>query len=82
LGTKAAFAPRATHVQVQSEQLIVQLADSRQIRVPLAWFPRLQAGSPEQCAGWRLIGEGSGIHWDELDEDVSVAGLLGLRREV
>jgi hypothetical protein len=58
--------------------LIVQLADGRQISVPLAWFPRLQAGTSEQQAGWQLMGEGTGIRWEALDEDISVAGLLGL----
>ena len=75
---RANTAPRATQVQVEREQLIVQLADGRQIGIPLAWFPRLQAGTPEQQAGWRLMGEGTGIRWDTLDEDISVAGLLGL----
>ncbi len=76
--TKATLIPRARQVQVGSGQLIVQLADEREIRVPLAWFPRLQAGTPEQRASWHLIGGGVGIHWDKLDEDVSVPGLLGL----
>jgi hypothetical protein len=78
LDTKATLVPRATAVQVGSAQLIVQLADEREIRVPLAWFPRLQSGTPEQRSKWRLMGEGSGIRWEELDEDISVAGLLGL----
>lgn len=75
---RAHLAPRATDVKIEGKHLKVQLADERQISVPLAWFPRLQAGTPEQQAGWRLMGEGIGIRWDALDEDVSVAGLLGL----
>lgn len=71
-------APRAIQVQVEAERIMVQLADGRQVSAPLSWFPRLQAGTPEQQAEWRLIGEGTGIHWETLDEDISVAGLLGL----
>ncbi len=77
MGRKASFAPRATQVQVTSERLIVWLTDRHQFQAPLAQFPRLQAGTPEQCNGWHLIGSGMGIHWEELDEDVSIARLLG-----
>lgn len=54
----------------------VRLADGREISVPLEWYPRLRDASPEQRSRWRLIGRGVGIHWDEIDEDLSVAGLL------
>lgn len=77
LGRKASFAPRATQVQVTSEHLLVWLADGHQIQVPLAQFPRLQTGTPVQRNQWRLIGGGTGIHWEALDEDVSIARLLG-----
>jgi hypothetical protein len=66
----------ATNVRFDEEMLRVQLADRREISAPLAWFPRLQNATPEQRAHWRLIGKGIGIHWDDLDEDLSVAGLL------
>ena len=59
-----------------STQLHVSLTDGREIAVPLAWFPRLLKASPTQRANWRLIGRGGGIHWPDVDEDISVAGLL------
>lgn len=71
--------PRAVDVRVSEDALMVQLADGRELTVPLAWFPTLQAAAPSARAKWRLIGGGIGIHWDELDEDLSVAGLLASR---
>ncbi len=56
--------------------LIVDLADGRTIIVPLAWFPRLAHGTAAERANWRLIGGGVGIHWPDLDEDISVESLL------
>jgi len=53
--------------------------DSLSVAVPLVWFPRLFHGTVEECARWRLIGEGEGIHWDLLDEDISAEGLLAGR---
>lgn len=70
-------APRATLVQVTPEYLMVWLANEHQIQIPLAQFPRLQMATPEQRSLWHLMGNGTGIHWEELDEDVSVARLLG-----
>ncbi len=67
---------RARNVQVTEEELIVELEDGRTIIVPLAWFPRLLHGTPEERANWRLIGNGEGIHWPDLDEDIAVAHLL------
>jgi hypothetical protein len=64
-------------VAFAGDTLVVRLKDGRTLSVPLAWFPRLRDGSPEQRSAWRLIGGGVGIHWPALDEDVSVAGLLG-----
>jgi hypothetical protein len=70
---------RAAGVRFGDARLFVALADGRELRVPLAWFPRLVAATPEQRAHWRLIGGGEGIHWPEpVDEDISVAHLLGL----
>jgi hypothetical protein len=57
---------------------VVHLEDGRSLTVPLEWFPRLRDGNPAQRNNWRLIGPGTGIHWLDLDEDISVAGLLGL----
>jgi len=54
--------------------------DGRTITVPVAWFPRLLHGAPVKRSNWRLIGSGEGIHWPDLDEDISVAGLLSGRR--
>ncbi len=67
---------RATDVTVTDDDLRVRLVDGRMISVPLAWFPRLLRASSSQRGRWRLIGGGEGIHWPEVDEDVSVAGLL------
>ena len=68
--------PSAQDVRVTSDTLSVDLSDGRSISVPLAWFPRLSHATDQERARWRLIGRGQGIHWDDLDEDVSVAGLL------
>jgi hypothetical protein len=68
----------ATAVRFTDATLIVSLADGREITVPLSWFPRLAGASPEQRAHWELIGHGTGIHWPEVDEDISVPRLLGL----
>jgi len=57
--------------------LRVLLTDGREISTPLEWFPKLRNATAEQRAHWTLIGKGVGIHWDDLDEDLSVAGLLG-----
>jgi len=66
----------AIDVAVTDERLIVTLADGRELSAPLAWFPRLSEATTEQRQKWRLIGRGHGIHWPEVDEDVSVASLL------
>jgi Protein of unknown function (DUF2442) len=70
--------PTAVDVSFAGAALHVVLADGRELSVPLEWLPRLRDASPEQRAHWRLIGRGEGIHWPEVDEDVSVRGLLGL----
>jgi hypothetical protein len=59
--------------------LQVALADGREISVPLSWYPRLEKASPKDRKNWQLIGGGLGIHWESLDEDVSVESLLRLR---
>jgi hypothetical protein len=66
----------AVDVTVTDDRLIVTLADGRELSAPLAWFPRLSEATAEQRLKWRLIGRGHGIHWPEVDEDVSVASLL------
>ena len=69
----------AQHVTVTEDAVIVDLPDGRTVVVPLPWHPRLAHGTPEERANWRLIGRGEGIHWPDLDEDISVAGLLAGR---
>src|SRR5258708_1728164 len=68
--------PAATRVQVSDESLSVELVDGRTISVPLAWYPRLTHGTPEERSKWRISGSGRGVHWPELDEDISVDNLL------
>ncbi len=62
--------------RVDAHMLHVSLQDGRQIGVPLEWFPRLRKASEKQRKHWRLIGHGIGIHWPDVDEDISVASLL------
>jgi hypothetical protein len=69
----------AEGVTVTEDALVVDLVDGRTVSVPLAWYPRLLHGSSEERATWRLVGRGEGIHWPELDEDISVASLLAGR---
>ena len=71
--------PSAEDVQVSVDTLCVELSDGRTISVPLAWFPRLFHASDRERGHWRLIGRGHGIHWEDLDEDISVEGLLAGR---
>ncbi len=68
--------PDAINVLVTEDTLSVELSDGRTISVPIEWYPRLVHGTPEERSNWRLIGRGQGIHWEELDEDISVEGLL------
>lgn len=68
--------PAATAVVVTDDILTVDLSDGRTLSVPLAWYPRLLYGSASERQHWQLIGQGVGIHWPELDEDISVEGLL------
>ncbi|MBI3959725.1 MAG: DUF2442 domain-containing protein [Chloroflexi bacterium] len=63
-------------VTVSQDTLIVDLSDGRSISTPLAWYPRLWHGTETERANWRLIGRGVGIHWPELDEDISAEGLI------
>lgn len=68
--------PRATRVWFDDNNLWVELADGRQLAVPLAYFPRLLRAQPEQRGRFEVSGGGTGLHWEELDEDISVEGLL------
>ena len=68
--------PLARRVEVTADELRLDLADGRRLSVPLVWFPRLVAATPEARANFELLGDGEGIHWPDADEDLSVAGLL------
>lgn len=68
--------PRAWKLECDDDTVTVQLVDGRSITVPLTWFPRLLHASTAQRGNWELLGDGDGIHWPEVDEDVSVAGIL------
>jgi hypothetical protein len=70
----------ALGVLVSDDAIAVDLVDGRTIAAPLVWFPRLAHGTPAERNNWRLIGRGEGIHWPDLDEDISVEGLLAGRR--
>lgn len=67
---------RAQKVVITDDSLTVELNDGRSISVPLGWYPRLLHGTPEERNSWRLIGNREGIHWPDLDEDISVENLL------
>ena len=67
---------RAVALEVTSDDLVVDLTDGRRLLVPISWFPRLANATPEQRRNWRFIGGGMGLHWPEVDEDLSVKGLL------
>ncbi len=73
--------PLASSVSFSDDAFRVVLDDGRELSVPLAWFPRLLHGTPAQRQHWELIGLGQGIHWPELDEDMSVEGILAGRRD-
>jgi hypothetical protein len=67
---------RIKDVRVTGDEIVVDLVDGRTIIAPVGWFPRLEHGSAKERHNWRLIGQGSGIHWPDLDEDISAANLL------
>ena len=68
--------PQAHTVKCTDETIVVELIDGRTISVPLVWFPVLSQASKEQPDNWELLGDGDGIHWPDLDEDLSIQGLL------
>lgn len=68
--------PAAVRVDVTDDSLIVQLNDGRTLSVPIAWYPRLEHATAEERAAWQLMGAGTGIHWDAIDEDISVQALV------
>ena len=68
--------PLAQEVRVTDDDLIVELVDGRTVSVPISWFPRLLHGAPNERSNWRLIGNGEGVQWPDLDEDIRVQDLL------
>jgi len=67
---------RVKSVTIDHERLVVELRDGRAIAAPIAWYPRLKNATPEQRANWQIAGGGYGIHWPDVDEDLSTEGLL------
>jgi hypothetical protein len=68
--------PKAEDVKITDDTLSVELSDGRTISVPLEWFPRLVNATPKERNNWNLIGKGHGIHWEDIDEDISIEGLI------
>lgn len=68
--------PSAIDVSVSEDTLSIDLADGRTIAAPIAWFPRLLHATPAERENWRVIGKGQGIHWEDIDEDISVESVL------
>jgi hypothetical protein len=66
----------AINIVFSNSKMIVFLEDGRELSIPLEWFPRLRKATEEQLNKWKLIGRGEGIHWDEIDEDISIENLL------
>jgi len=71
---------RAQDVRVGVDSLVVELVDGRTLTVPLAWFPRLWYGSEQERARFEILGDGRYLHWPDLDEDLTIAGMLAGRR--
>ncbi len=68
--------PQAQSIQCSDATIIIDLVDGRTVSAPLVWFPRLSQASKSQRENWQLLGDGEGIHWPDIDEGLSVAGLL------
>jgi hypothetical protein len=71
--------PEALNVSVTDDTLSVDLSDGRSISAPIAWYPRLFHSNEQERNNWRLIGRRQGIHWEDIDEDISTEGLLAVR---
>lgn len=74
--TAETIKPRAQNVVITDEAIIVDLVDGRTITVPLAWYPRLVHATPAERNNWRFIGSNEGVHWPDLDEDISIENLI------
>jgi hypothetical protein len=68
--------PEALNASLTDDTLSVDLSDGRSLSVPIAWFPRLLHSTEQERNNWRLIGRGQGIHWEDIDEDISIEGLI------
>lgn len=68
--------PLAQDVSFSDDSLVVNLIDGRTVTAPITWFPLLSKATEKQLKNWEILGDGEGIHWPEIDEDLSVAGLL------
>ena len=66
----------AINILFSDSKMIVFLEDGRELLIPLEWFPRLRKATVEQLSKWRFIGNGEGVHWEEIDEDISIKNLL------
>src|SRR5688572_27459288 len=77
--SKNEIEPLVVDVLVSENALEVVFEDGRELKAPLVWFPRLANASPKERSNWRLIGRGEGIHWPDVDEDISAVGLLAAR---
>ena len=80
VSTTEVSVPEAMTIAVTEDTLTAELSDGMTIATPLAWYPRLVHGTPEERNNWELIGGGQGIRWPDLDEDISVEGLLASRK--
>lgn len=76
MDTPSELNPKAKQVRVTADEILLDLADGRRLAVPVAWFPRLLNATELQRQNFELLGDGIGIHWPDIDEDLSVAGLL------
>jgi len=76
MSTAVSVDARIDHVQMSDDTIMAHLVDGRVISVPLAWSWRLSDATPEQRSNWELIGDGQGVHWPDIDEDISAEGML------
>lgn len=76
MNTSIESVPKAVELWFTDDMLYVRLDDGREVGTPLEWFPKLRNSNDQQRNNWRFIGKGVGIHWEELDEDLSVRGLI------
>jgi hypothetical protein len=76
MSTSAPEYPRAVDLAFDDEMLVVRLEDGRELRIPIEWYPSLRDATDAQRQRWEFIGGGVGVHWPDLDEDLSIRGML------